>query len=230
MASVIDRVIIAPSLLAADFARLGEEARAVERAGADWLHLDVMDGHFVPNITIGPPVVKSLRKATKLPLDCHLMIENPDQFIPEFADAGADWISVHQEACTHLNRTLHLIRNHNVLAGVVINPATPVDTLSEVLDIVDYVLVMSVNPGFGGQKFIPAAVHKIRRLAEIRANRRLNYRIEVDGGIALDTVVEVVRAGVEILVAGNAVFGHGDPKANAQQLLKAATEATLLRV
>jgi len=189
-----------------------------------------MDGHFVPNMTIGPVVVKSLRKATQLPLDCHLMIENPDQFIPEFADAGADWISVHQETCRHLNRTLNLIRNHDLLAGVVINPATPVETLTEVLDIVDYVLVMSVNPGFGAQKFIPSAVHKIRRLAEIRANRRLNYRIEVDGGIGLDTVGEVVRAGVEIFVAGNAVFGQGDPKTNAQKLLKAATEATLQKV
>lgn len=175
-------------------------------------------------------VVKSLRKATDLPLDCHLMIENPDQFIPDFAEAGADWISVHQEACRHLNRTLHLIRSHNALAGVVINPATPVETLNEVLDIVDYVLVMSVNPGFGAQKFIPGTLRKMRRLAEIRANRGLNYRIEVDGGVALDTVGDVVRAGAEILVAGNAVFGNGDPKVNAQRLLKAATEATLQKV
>jgi len=221
---------LAPSILSADFAHLAEQVRSAEEGGASVVHVDVMDGHFVPNITIGPPVVKSLRKSTKLPLDCHLMIENPDQFIPEFADAGADWISVHQEACIHLNRTLNLIRSHNLLAGVVINPATPVDALSEVLDIVDYVLVMSVNPGFGGQKFIPGVVQKIRRLAEIRANRELNYRIEVDGGIALDTVGDVVRAGAELLVAGNAVFGHGDPKTNAQQLLKAATEATLLKV
>ena len=189
-----------------------------------------MDGHFVPNITIGPPVVKSLRKATELPLDCHLMIENPDQYIPSFVEAGADWISVHQEACVHLNRTLHHIRDHGASPGVVINPATPVDTLVEVLDIVDYVLVMSVNPGFGAQKFIPAAVHKIRRLAEMRAARALNYRIEVDGGIALDTVGDVVRAGAEILVAGNAVFGHGDPKSNAARLLKTAMEATLQKV
>jgi len=221
---------LAPSILSADFAHLAEQVRSAEEGGASVVHVDVMDGHFVPNITIGPPVVKSLRKSTKLPLDCHLMIENPDQFILEFADAGSDWISVHQEACIHLNRTLNLIRSHNLLAGVVINPATPVDTLSEVLDIVDYVLVMSVNPGFGGQKFIPGVVQKIRRLAEIRANRGLNYRIEVDGGIALDTVGDVVRAGAELLVAGNAVFGHGDPKTNAQRLLKAATEATLLKV
>ncbi len=221
---------LAPSVLSADFARLAEQVRAASEGGGTVIHVDVMDGHFVPNITIGPLVVKSLRKATDLPLDCHLMIENPDQFIPEFAEAGADWISVHQEACAHLNRTLHLIKSHNCLAGVVINPATPVDTLSEVLDIVDYVLVMSVNPGFGGQQFVPGAVHKIRRLADLRVQRSLNYRIEVDGGIALDTLAEVVRAGAEILVAGNAVFGQGDPKTNAQKLLKAALEATLQRV
>ena len=221
---------LAPSILSADFAHLAEQVRAASEGGGTLIHVDVMDGHFVPNLTVGPPVVKSLRKATKLPLDCHLMIENPDQFIPEFVDTGADWISVHQEACRHLNRTLHLIRNHDAQAGVVINPATPVDTLSEVLEIVDYVLVMSVNPGFGGQKFIPETVRKIRRLADLRSQRGLNYRIEVDGGIALDTVAEVVRAGAEILVAGNAVFGQGDPKTNAQKLLKAATEATLLKV
>jgi ribulose-phosphate 3-epimerase len=221
---------LAPSILSADFARLAEQVRAASEGGGTVIHVDVMDGHFVPNLTVGPPLVKSLRKATDLPLDCHLMIENPDQFISEFVESGADWISVHQEACRHLNRTLHLIRNHDALAGVVINPATPVDTLSEVLDIVDYVLVMSVNPGFGGQKFIPETVGKIRRLADLRSQRGLNYRIEVDGGIALDTVAEVVRAGAEILVAGNAVFGQGDPKTNAQKLLKAATEATLLKV
>ena len=221
---------LAPSILSADFARLGEQVRAACEGGASVIHVDVMDGHFVPNLTIGPPVVKSLRQATQLPLDCHLMIENPDEFIPAFADAGADWISVHQEACRHLNRTLHLIKTHNCHAGVVINPATPVDTLAEVLDIVDYVLVMSVNPGFGGQKFIPGALHKMRRLAEIRSQRRLLYRIEVDGGVALDTVAEVVRAGAEVLVAGNAVFGNGNPKQNAEALLKAATEAELLKV
>jgi ribulose-phosphate 3-epimerase len=221
---------LAPSILAADFARLAEQVRAASDGGGTVIHVDVMDGHFVPNLTVGPPLVKSLRKATKLPLDCHLMIENPDQFIAEFAEAGADWISVHQEACRHLNRTLHLIQSHDILAGVVINPATPVDTLSEVLEIVDYVLVMSVNPGFGGQKFIPETTRKIRRLADLRSQRGLNYRIEVDGGIALETVAEVVRAGGEILVAGNAVFGQGDPKTNAQKLLKAATEAALLKV
>ena len=221
---------LAPSILSADFARLGEQVRAAGDGGASVIHVDIMDGHFVPNLTIGPPVVKSLRRVTELPLDCHLMIENPDDFIPPFAEAGADWISVHQEACRHLNRTLHLIKSHDCLAGVVINPATPVGSLEEVLDIVDYILVMSVNPGFGGQKFIPGSLHKIRRLAEIRSQRRLTYRIEVDGGVALDTVGDVVRAGAEILVAGNAVFGNGDPRKNAEGLLKAATEATLLKV
>ena len=221
---------LAPSILSADFARLAEEVRAASEGGGSVIHVDIMDGHFVPNLTIGPPVVRSLRKATKLPLDCHLMIENPDQFIPDFAEAGADWISVHQEACRHLNRTLHLIKSHDCLAGVVINPATPVDTLVEVLDIVDYVLVMSVNPGFGGQKFIPSTLHKLRRLAEIRSQQGLNFRIEVDGGISLDTVADVVHAGAEILVAGNAVFGGGDPRKNAQALLKAATEAALAKV
>jgi ribulose-phosphate 3-epimerase len=221
---------LAPSILSADFAHLATQVQAAAEGGAGVIHVDVMDGHFVPNITIGPPVVRSLRKTTDLPLDCHLMIENADQYIPDFTDAGADWISVHQEACRHLNRTLHLIRDYGARAGVVINPATPVETLSEVLDIVDYVLVMSVNPGFGGQKFIPGAVHKIRKLSELRAQRGLSYRIEVDGGVALDTVTEVVRAGAEILVAGNAIFGKGDPKENAQKLLKAATEATLQNV
>ena len=204
--------------------------RAAGEGGASVIHVDIMDGHFVPNLTLGPPVVKSLRKVTKLPLDCHLMIENPDEFIPAFAEAGADWMSVHQEACRHLNRTLHLIKSHDCLAGVVINPATPVDALAEVLDIVDYVLVMSVNPGFGGQKFIPSTLHKMRRLADIRSQRGLSYRIEVDGGVSPDTVADVVRAGAEILVAGNAVFGKGDPKKDAEALLKAAMDAALLKV
>lgn len=221
---------LAPSILSADFARLGEQVRAAAEGGASVIHVDIMDGHFVPNLTLGPPVVKSLRRVTKLPLDCHLMIENADEFIPAFAEAGADWISVHQEACRHLNRTLHLIKSHNCLAGVVINPATPVDTLVEVFDIVDYVLVMSVNPGFGGQKFIPGSLHKMRQLTEIRSQRGLAYRIEVDGGVAHDTVADVVRAGGEILVAGNAVFGGGDPTKNAEALLKAANEAMLLKV
>ena len=221
---------LAPSILSADFSRLGEQVRAASEGGATVVHVDIMDGHFVPNLTIGPPVVKSLRRVTKLPLDCHLMIENPDEFIPAFAEAGADWISVHQEACRHLNRTLHLIKSHNCLAGAVINPATPVDTLGEVLDIVDYVLVMSVNPGFGGQKFIRSTLHKMRQLAQARSQRGLGFRIEVDGGVALDTVGEVVRAGAEIFVAGNAVFGSGDPTKNAEALLKAATEAAMVKV
>lgn len=221
---------LAPSILSADFARLGEQVRAACEGGASVIHVDIMDGHFVPNLTVGPPVVRSLRKVTKLPLDCHFMIENPDEFIPVFAEAGADWISVHQEACRHLNRSLHLIKSHDCQAGVVINPATPVDTLSEVLDIVDYVLVMSVNPGFGAQKFIPAVLHKIRQLVRMRSQRGLSYRIEIDGGVALDTVADIVRAGAEILVAGNAVFGAGDPRRNAEALLRAATEAAMIKV
>lgn len=221
---------LAPSILAADFAHLADQVAQASAGGGTVIHVDVMDGHFVPNLTLGPPVVKSLRRATQLPLDCHLMIENPDLYIPEFAEAGADWISVHQEACRHLNRTLHLIKEHNCRAGVVLNPATPVETLSEVLDIVDFVLVMSVNPGFGAQKFIPATLRKMRKLAEIRAARGYSYRIEVDGGIGIDTVAEVVRAGAEILVAGNAIFGKGDARANAESLLEAARCAGLQRV
>ena len=221
---------LAPSILSADFAHLADQVRRATEGGATVVHVDIMDGHFVPNLTIGPPVVRSLRKVTGLPLDCHLMIENADEFIPAFVEAGANWISVHQEACVHLDRTLHHIREHGASPGVVINPSTPVEMLSEVLDLVDYVLVMSVNPGFGGQRFLPNALHKMRRLAEIRSRRGLNFRIEVDGGVALDTVAEVVRAGAEILVAGNAVFGKGDPKENAEKLLKVASEATLLKV
>ena len=218
---------LAPSILSADFARLGEQVQPALDGGATLLHLDVMDGHFVPNITMGPRVVAALRKVVKVPLDAHLMIENPDQYVPAFVEAGADWISVHQEACVHLHRTLGLIRGLGVQAGVVINPATPVETLVEVLDMVDFVLVMSVNPGFGGQRFIPHSLEKIRRLAQLRQQRGLKFRIEVDGGVALDTVAEIVRAGAEILVAGNAVFGHGDIRKNAQQLLETARSATL---
>jgi ribulose-phosphate 3-epimerase len=220
---------LAPSILASDFAHLADQVVQAAAGGASVIHVDIMDGHFVPNLTLGPPVVKSLRQATPLPLDCHLMIENPDEFIAAFADAGASWISVHQEACRHLNRTLHLIKQHNCRAGVVINPATPVDVLSEVFDIVDYVLVMSVNPGFGGQKFIPTALHKMRKLAEIRSEGGHQYRIEVDGGVDMDTVGQVVQAGAEILVAGNAVFGKGDAKVNAAALLEAARSANLQR-
>ena len=221
---------LAPSILAADFAHLADQIHAAEQGGAAVLHMDVMDGHFVPNLTIGPPLVASVRKVTKLPLDCHLMVENPDDFVPAFKDAGADWISVHQEACVHLHRSIELVKHHDCRAGVVLNPATPIETLSEVLDIVDYVLIMSVNPGFGGQKFIRHSLDKIRRLATMREVRGLNFRIEVDGGVALDTVTDVVRAGAEILVAGSAVFGSGDPKEHAQKLIKAAHEATSIKV
>lgn len=221
---------LAPSILSADFAHLAQNVQEATEGGATVLHVDVMDGHFVPNITIGPPVVASLRKATELPLDVHLMIENPDLYIPAFVDAGADWISVHQEACIHLHRTLELINHHGVKAGVVINPATPVIMIEEVLGMVDHVLVMSVNPGFGGQKFIRFTLDKVRQLAMMRTTRRANFRIEMDGGIGPDTVADAVRSGVEILVAGNAVFGKGSPRENAQRLLKLATEATLQKV
>ena len=216
---------LAPSILSADFARLGTEAQAVVEGGASVLHVDVMDGHFVPNITIGPPVVASLRKVSKVPLDCHLMIERPDEFIPAFAEAGAAWISVHQEACVHLDRTLHLIATHGCKPGVVINPATPVHALDEVLPLVHHVLVMSVNPGFGGQTFIHSSLKKIELLSKIRESRQLGFRIEVDGGIHHETVGDVVRAGAEILVAGSDIFEHGDPRENARQLLKSALDA-----
>jgi ribulose-phosphate 3-epimerase len=223
------KIELAPSILSSNFAQLATDAQAAIEGGGTILHVDIMDGHFVPNITIGPPVVRSLRKVTKVPLDCHLMIENPDLFIPEFAEAGADWISVHQEACVHLDRTLHLIASHRCKPGVVINPATPVEMLTEVLDLVHHVLVMSVNPGFGGQEFIPNALNKIAHLARMRAERNLEFRIEVDGGIDPSTVTDVVKAGAELLVAGNAVFGHGDIRHNARQLLEAARAAALTR-
>jgi ribulose-phosphate 3-epimerase len=216
--------------LSANFAQLAVDAKAALDGGGALLHVDVMDGHFVPNITIGPPVVKSLRAALPdVTFDCHLMIKNPDELIPAFAEAGATWISVHQEACVHLNRTLHLIETHGCQPGVVINPATPVFVLDEVLDIVHHVLVMSVNPGFGGQKFIRGALRKIESLANTREKLGLNFRIEVDGGIALGTVVDVVRAGAELLVAGNAVFGSGNISENVRKLLQAAKGAKLAR-
>jgi ribulose-phosphate 3-epimerase len=221
---------LAPSILSADFSQLGSQAQAAIAGGGTLLHIDVMDGHFVPNITIGPLVVSSLRKAVPdVPFDCHLMIENPDDYIPAFAEAGANWISVHQEACVHLNRTLHLIASHGCKPAVVINPATPVHALDEVLDIVHHVLVMSVNPGFGAQKFIPGSLRKIETLARLRESRGLSFRIEVDGGVDLTTVADVVRAGAELLVAGNAVFSHGDIRENAGKLLHAARAATMAR-
>jgi ribulose-phosphate 3-epimerase len=218
-------VELLPSILSADFARLAEEIAAAERGGGTVIHVDVMDGHFVPNITIGPPVVASLRKATKLPLDCHLMIENPDDFIPAFAEAGADWVSVHYETCRHLHRTLEHISGHGMKAGVVLNPATRVNLIRDILPMVHHVLIMSVNPGFGGQKFIEFSLDKIRELARLRAEMGLTFKIEVDGGVAHDTVERVVQAGAELLVAGNAVFGAGDAETNARELLDAARKA-----
>jgi ribulose-phosphate 3-epimerase len=224
------KIELAPSILSANFGQLASEAQAALDGGGTIVHIDVMDGHFVPNITIGPLVVASLRKTIKAPFDCHLMIENPDQFIPAFAEAGANWISVHQEACVHLDRTLHLIESEGCKPGVVINPATPVHAIDEVLDIVHHVLVMSVNPGFGGQKFIRNSLKKIETLVRIREARRLNFRIEIDGGVDVNTVADIVRAGAELLVAGNALFGKGNRQENARKLLKAARAATLTRV
>src|ERR1700691_5489866 len=193
---------LAPSILSANFAQLGVEAKAALEGGGTVLHLDVMDGHFVPNITIGPPVVASLRKTIPdAVFDCHLMIENPDQLVPAFADAGANWISVHQEACVHLDRTLHLIASHGCKPGVVLNPATPVHMLDEVLDIVHHVLVMSVNPGFGGQHFIENSLRKIETLARLRESRGLSFRIQVDGGGDLNTVGEFLRGAADFLFA-----------------------------
>ena len=202
-------VKIAPSLLSADFSRLGEEIRDVE-SGADLLHLDVMDGHFVPNLTIGPAVVKACRKATKLPLDCHLMIEEPQKYIGAFLDAGANMISIHFEAEAHLQRALQMIRDGGAKAGIAINPATSPETLSAALDFCDYVLAMTVNPGFGGQKFIEPVVPKIRHISRLIRERGLRVDIEVDGGIDAKTAPHVVAAGATILVAGSAVFGAGD--------------------
>jgi ribulose-phosphate 3-epimerase len=218
---------LAFSILASDFAHLADEVAAAERGGGTIVHIDVMDGHFVPNITFGPPVVKALRPITKLPLDCHLMIEDPDDYIPAFAQAGANMISVQQEACRNLHRTLQHIAEHNVLPGVVINPATPVETLVEVLPMVHFVLVMSVNPGFGGQQFLPLAVNKIAHLARLRREMGLHFRIEVDGGVAHDTVASVVQAGAEMLVAGSAVFEPGRTEQNAAELLRRARAALL---
>ena len=218
-------VELLPSILSADFAHLADQVATAERGGGTVIHVDVMDGHFVPNITLGPPVVKSLRRVTKLPLDCHLMIENAYQFIPAFADAGADWISVHYEACRHLHRTLELIAQNGMKPAVVVNPATRVDLLLDILPMVHHVLVMSVNPGFGGQKFIEFALDKIRRLAELRQERGLAFRIEVDGGVAHDTVARVVQAGADLLVAGSAVFAAGQPEQDARSLLAAARKA-----
>ena len=224
------KVEIAPSILAANFASLGEEIRAVQQGGAAMLHVDVMDGHFVPNISIGVPVVASLRKATQLTLDVHLMIENPERYVEAFAEAGADMISVHQEATPHLDRVLTAIRELGREAGAVINPATPVAALSEVLGKTDYVLVMSVNPGFGGQAFLPGALEKIRQLKEMRARYNHSFRIEVDGGIGPENVVQAVRAGAEILVAGTSIFHTPDPGAAVEKMRHLAREALVQKV
>jgi ribulose-phosphate 3-epimerase len=217
-------VEIAPSILSADFARLGEEIEAVERGGAGVLHVDVMDGHFVPNITIGLPVVKAIAKVTKLPIDTHLMISDPGLFATQFAAAGARMVSVHVEADAHLHRTVTSIKAEGALAGAVINPATPVESLTEILEFVDYVLIMSVNPGFGGQKFIPTAVNKVRRLRHMIDQRGLPVRIEIDGGIDLNNIQTVVEAGAEIIVAGSAVFGSKDPAGAVHDLREATAQ------
>ena len=214
---------IAPSILSANFAALGEDIRKVEDAGADLLHIDVMDGHFVPNITIGPPVVRAIKKIATKPLDVHLMISNPDQYIPEFAKAGAWMITVHAEASVHLDRTLNFIRSHNVLAGVSINPATPLSAVEHALDLADMLLIMSVNPGFGGQKYIPYVTEKIRHAREIINRRQLRCAIEVDGGIDIANMPEVVAAGAQILVAGSAIFGDPDPARKLKEMLAIAS-------
>jgi ribulose-phosphate 3-epimerase len=202
--------LIAPSILSADFSKLGEEVKAVEAAGADWIHADVMDGHFVPNITIGPLIVEAVRRVTNLPIDVHLMIENPDNYIPAFAKAGASWISVQVEACVHLNRTVQLIRDSGAHPGVVLNPATPVATLKWILEYVDYVLIMSVNPGFGGQAFIPGSLEKIRELRKIIKAMKLSTLIEIDGGVNDKTIASISAAGTDIFVAGSAIYGSRD--------------------
>ena len=224
------RIEIAPSILAADFARLGEEVRAVEQGGADVIHVDVMDGHFVPNISIGVPVVASLRKATRLPLDVHLMIERPEDYIEDFIRAGAARVLIHQEATVHLDRALSMIRELGAEAGAAINPATPVAALTEVLDKVDTVLVMSVNPGFGGQKFIPGAIERIRQLNQLRARYNGGFRIEVDGGVDAGNAAELAQAGVNTFVAGTSIFHTPDPAAASRQMRKLAAEALSQRV
>jgi ribulose-phosphate 3-epimerase len=202
--------LIAPSILSADFARLGEQVRAAEQGGADWLHIDVMDGHFVPNITIGPLVVAALRPVTKLPLDVHLMIEAPDRYLDEFVRAGADYLTVHAEACPHLHRSLQAIKALGVKAGAVLNPATPLSALEHVLEECDLVLLMSVNPGFGGQRFIPQVMEKIARLRQMIEARGLSTLIEVDGGVGPSNARQIAAAGADVLVAGSAVFGNAD--------------------
>jgi ribulose-phosphate 3-epimerase len=212
---------IAPSILSADFAKLGEQVKTVEEGGAGLIHVDVMDGHFVPNITIGPLVVKSLRPVTDLPLDVHLMIDNPVSYIDDFAKAGADYITVHVEACPHLHRAIQAIKTHNVKAGVALNPATPLTSIEEVMDELDLILIMTVNPGFGGQKFIPQSLDKLNRLQKILQERNLTHiDVEVDGGVKLDNIKEISDAGAELLVSGSGVFNQPDPTATVREMLK----------
>ena len=202
--------LIAPSILSADFARLGEEIKAVEVAGAHWIHVDVMDGHFVPNITIGPLVVEAVKSATSLPIDVHLMIENPDQYIPAFAEAGASWISVQLEASVHLNRSVQLIRQCGAKPGVVLNPSTPIEALEWIIEDIDYVLIMSVNPGFGGQAFITNSLDKVKKLRQLIESKNLSTLIQIDGGVNENTIADIAAAGVDIFVAGSAIFGSDD--------------------
>jgi ribulose-phosphate 3-epimerase len=221
---------ILPSILSADFARLGDEIAAVESGGATMLHIDVMDGHFVPNLTLGPPVLQSIRKVTKSVLDVHLMITDPDKYAPIFVEAGADQVSVHYEAATHLDRTVRNIQSLGARAGVVLNPATPVSVLEDILDVVDYVLIMSVNPGFGGQKFIPNALKKIKRLDHVRRERGLPFMIEIDGGVNRDNAEAIVRVGCDWLVAGSSVFHSEDSASAVRELQQAANGALAIRV
>ncbi|MBX3326026.1 MAG: ribulose-phosphate 3-epimerase [Nitrospira sp.] len=218
-------ISIAPSILSADFARLAEEIAAVEQAGADLLHVDVMDGHFVPNLTVGPPIVESLRKVTKLPLDVHLMITNADAFIPDFVDAGADYLTVHVEACPHLHRTIQSIKERGIKAGVTLNPATPISFLQDIIGDVDLVLIMSVNPGFGGQKFIPSVLKKIADARGMLDRINSHALLEVDGGVKVDNTREIVAAGATTLVAGSAIFSQRDYKATIAALRAAAQTA-----
>ena len=221
-------VEILPSILSADFARLADDIAKVEAAGVRMLHVDVMDGHFVPNLTLGPPVVKSIRKITRMTLDTHLMIADPDRYAPIFIEAGADQISVHQEASPHLDRTLRLIQSEGARAGVVINPATPVSTLEDVLDLADYVLVMSVNPGFEAQRFLPNSLRKVRALDRLRKERGLQFAIEIDGGITLDNVGDAVRAGCDWIVAGSSIYHSADPATAVLRMQQLAREATMV--
>jgi ribulose-phosphate 3-epimerase len=222
-------VEIVPSILSANFAWLAEEIARVERGGATMLHLDVMDGHFVPNLTIGPPVVESIRQSTKLHLDVHLMIENPERYVTEFVKAGANSVSVHYETCRHLDGTLEMIREAGAMAGVVLNPATPVAVLENVLAVADYVLLMSVNPGFGGQKLIPYVLDKVRQLNTMRRAKQLALPIEIDGGVDLENLAEVVEAGCDWIVTGSAVFHSPDPEATVREMRKIAAQATAVR-